>query len=124
MRRGWFDHPLLVAPKRHQARSKPALRPGTPPMLIGDISRREEQRPLLAVVVGELMFQKHVVMAGPGNVARPARAGSDVIDSLMHRCDHRRMLAHAQIIVGTPDSNLIFQMVEGLRKVAGASLEV
>jgi hypothetical protein len=93
-------------------------------MLIGDISRREEQRPLLAVVVGELMFQKHVVMAGPGNVARPARAGSDVIDSLMHRCEHRRMLAHAQIIVGTPDSNLTFQMVEGLRKVAGASLEV
>jgi hypothetical protein len=35
------------------------------------------------------------------------------------------MLAHAQVIVGTPDGNLILQtMIKGLRKVAGASLQV
>ena len=64
-------------------------------------------------------------MAGSRNVARPARAGSDPIDSLMHCCEHRRMLAHAQVIVGTPDGNLILlTMIKGLRKVAGASLQV
>ena len=64
-------------------------------------------------------------MAGSRNVARPARAGSDPIESVMHCCEHRRMLAHAQVIVGTPDGNLILQaMIKGLRKVAGASLQV
>jgi hypothetical protein len=46
-------------------------------------------------------------MAGSRNVARPAGAGSNPIDGLMHCCEHRRMLAHAQVIVGTPDGNLI-----------------
>ena len=74
--------------------------------LIGDVSRREEQRSLLAVKVSKLTFQEYVVMARPGNVARPAGAGSDPIESLMHRCEDCRMLAHAQIIVGAPDGNL------------------
>jgi hypothetical protein len=35
------------------------------------------------------------------------------------------MLAHAQIIVGTPDGHPILQaVIKGLRKVTGASLEV
>ena len=34
------------------------------------------------------------------------------------------MLAHGQVIVGTPDGNLILTMIKGLRKVAGASLQV
>jgi len=43
----------------------------------------------------------------------------------MHRREDCRMLAHAQIIVGAPDGNLIlYAMIEGLRKVAGASFEV
>src|SRR6202045_1975024 len=66
-----------------------------------------------------------MVMAGSRNVARPARAGSDPIESVMHCCEHRRMLAHSQIIVGAPDGNLTLQaMIKGLRKVAGASLQV
>jgi hypothetical protein len=43
----------------------------------------------------------------------------------MHRFEHRRMLAHAEIIVGTPDGHPILQaMIKGLRKVTGAPLEV
>src|ERR1700746_3906723 len=61
-----------------------------------------------------------VVMAGSRNVARPPPAGSDPIDSFMHCGEHYRMLAHAQVIVGTADGNLILQtMIKGLRKVAG-----
>ena len=93
--------------------------------LIGHVSRREEQRSLLTVQIGKLILQEHVVMAGSRNVARSPRAGSDPINSFMHCCEHHRMLAHAQVIVGTPDGNLILQtMIKGLRKVAGASLQV
>ena len=64
-------------------------------------------------------------MAGSRNVSRPPRAGSDPIESVMHCCEHRRMLAHSQIIVGAPDGNLTLSaMIKGLRKVAGASLQV
>src|ERR1700674_652403 len=64
-------------------------------------------------------------MAGPGNVARAACAGSDPMEGLMHGCEHRRMLAHAEIIVGAPDGHPILQaMIKGLREVTGAPLEV
>jgi hypothetical protein len=59
------------------------------------------------VKVSKLTFQEYVVMARPGNVARPARAGSDPIECFVHGFEHRRMLAHAQVIVGAPDGNLI-----------------
>src|ERR1700739_3210223 len=47
------------------------------------------------------------------------------IDSFMHCCGHPRMLGQCRVIVGTPDGNLILQtIIKGLRKVAGASLQV
>src|ERR1700738_1216275 len=64
-------------------------------------------------------------MAGAGNVPRAPGAGSDPIDGIMHRCEHSRMLAHAQVIVGTPDGHPILQaVIKRLRKVTGAPLEV
>jgi hypothetical protein len=43
----------------------------------------------------------------------------------VHGFEHRRMLAHAEVIVGTPDGHLVlYAMIEGLREVAGAALEV
>jgi hypothetical protein len=62
---------------------------------------------------------------GPGNVPRAAGAGSNAVEDFMHGPEHRRMLAHAEIIVGTPDSHSILQaMIKGLRKVTGAPFEV
>jgi hypothetical protein len=64
-------------------------------------------------------------MAGPGNIPRAACTGSDSIDGVAHRFEYRRMLAHAEIIVRTPDGHLILQaVVKGLRKVTGAPFEV
>src|SRR6266481_5929773 len=64
-------------------------------------------------------------MDDPGNVPRAAGAGSDPIEGLMHGLEHHRMLAHAEIIVGTPDGHPILQaMIKGLRKVTSAPLEV
>jgi hypothetical protein len=59
------------------------------------------------VEIGKLVFQEHVIMAGSGNVACAADAGSDPIECLVHGFEHRRMLAHPEVIVGTPDSHLI-----------------
>src|SRR4029077_20284774 len=40
---------------------------------------------------------------------------------LMHGFEHRRMLAHAKVIVGTPDGHPILQaMIKRVRKVTGA----
>src|ERR1700740_3616897 len=75
--------------------------------LICDVARGEEQRSLLAMEIGKLAFQKHVVMASPGNVACSACAGSNSIECLVHRCEHRRMLTHPEVIIGTPHSHLI-----------------
>jgi hypothetical protein len=64
-------------------------------------------------------------MAGSRNVARSPRAGSDPIDSFMHCCEHHRMLAHAQVIVGTPDGNLILQtIIKGLSRLRAECLKL
>src|SRR5690349_13472012 len=63
-------------------------------------------------------------MAGPRNVPWAASAGADAIEGSMHGFEHRRMLAHAEVIVGTPDCHPILQaVIKGLRKVTGAPLE-
>jgi hypothetical protein len=59
------------------------------------------------VEIGKLVFQEHMIMAGSGNVACAAGAGSDPIECFAHGFEHRRMLAHPEVIVGTPDSHLI-----------------
>jgi hypothetical protein len=47
------------------------------------------------------------------------------IERLMCGCEHHRMLAHAQVIVGTSDGHPILQaVIKGLRKVTGVLLEV
>src|ERR1700720_4753149 len=64
-------------------------------------------------------------MGGPGNVPRAAGASSNAVEDFMHGFEHRWMLAHAEIIVGTPDGHPILQtMIKRLRKVTGAPLEV
>jgi len=42
--------------------------------------------------IGKLIFQEHVVMASPGNVARSTCTGPDPLKRFVHGCEHRRML--------------------------------
>ena len=72
---------------------------------VGDEGRREQQRRFLAVQVGELALELDVVMRRAGDVARAAGAGADRIDRLVHGGEHRRVLAHAEIVVGAPDGD-------------------
>ncbi len=67
----------------------------------------EEQRRLLAVQVGQLALQLHMVVVGAGNVARAAGAGAAAVDRLVHRRKHLRVLAHAEIVVGAPHGDVV-----------------
>ena len=57
--------------------------------------------------VAQFALEQHVEMVGAGNVARTAGAGAAAVDRGVHRGQHLRMLAHAQIIVGTPDRDFL-----------------
>ena len=57
--------------------------------------------------IGKLVFQEHMIMVSSRNVACAAGAGSDPIECLVHGFEHRRMLAHPEVIVGTPDGHLV-----------------
>ena len=70
--------------------------------VVGDIGRGEQQRRFLAVQIGELGLELDVIVGGAGDVARAAGAGADRLDRLVHGGEHRRVLAHAEIIVGAP----------------------
>src|SRR5882762_7633517 len=64
-------------------------------------------------------------MAVAGDVARAAGPRADGAQRLLHRGKHRRMLAHAEIVVRAPDGDLgADAVIEGARKAAAAPLEI
>ena len=73
---------------------------------VGDVAGGEQQRRFLAVQVGELALEQHVVVVGAGDVAGAAGAGAAAVERLVHRLEHGRVLAHAEIVVGAPDGDL------------------
>ncbi len=95
--------------------------------LVGDVARGEDQRRRLAVQIGQLALEQHVVMVGAGDVARAAGASARQIERCAHRLEHHRVLAHAEIIVRTPDGDLTgaaIAMVARQREIAGLALEI
>ena len=73
---------------------------------VRDVARGEEQRRRLAVQVGELALEQHVVVGGAGDVAGAAGAGAAAVDRLVHGREHRRVLPHAEVVVRAPDGDL------------------
>jgi len=77
------------------------------------------------VQVGELVFEQQMHMVVARDVARPAGAGADRPQRFLHRCEDRRVLPHAEIIIGAPDRHLgADPVIEGAREVAAAPLEI
>src|SRR5262245_50976658 len=67
-----------------------------------------------------------MIVVGTGNVARAAGAGTATVQRLLHRRQDLRMLAHAEIVVGAPDSDgalAIGTVTQRLRKLASAAFE-
>ena len=85
------DHAALEqAPERAQAG------------LVGDEARREHERRLLGVQVGELVLQLAHEHVRAGDVARPARADAVLGERPRGGLDDRRVQAHAEVVVGAP----------------------
>ena len=77
--------------------------------------------------IGQLGFKQRVVAVGAGNVAGPARTGAAFIDHAVHRLDHRRVLAHPEVIIGAPHSNLLglaIDMAGGLREGTAVAFQL
>ena len=79
--------------------------------VIGDIGRGEQQRRFLAVQIGQLGLQLLVIHRGAGDVAGAAGACAGCVDGVMHRVQHNRVLAHAQIVVAAPHGDVLLGAV-------------
>ena len=110
----------------HAVRHQP--RDGRDRRLVRNEARGEDQRRFLAVEVGERTLELDQRPVGARNVARAAGADAELAGGLLHRGDHRGMLAHAEIVVGAPDGDLARVVgrvaIEGARKPPGDALEV
>ena len=101
-----FDHRIVVQRVRQNEAVRNQLCDRRDAGLVRDVARGEQQRGLLAVQVGQFLFELHQRMMGAGDVAGAAGAGADSCGGLDHGADHLRMLAHAEIVVGTPDHDI------------------
>ena len=95
---------------------------------VGDVSAREDQRGFLAVQVGQLAFEHDMVVVGAGDVAGAARPGAALVDRIVHRRDHRIVLAHTQIVVRAPHRHILRGAVLAvacrLREIARMTLQI
>ncbi len=91
--------------------------------MVGDVARSKQQRRVFAVQARQFCLEFNVVVGGPGDVARAARAGADPIDRLVHGREHLRVLAHAEVVVRAPDDDVahIAIVMEMLRRWEAAA---
>ena len=117
----WFQRVRQDQAIRHQLRERRDAG------LVGDIAGGEDQRRFLAVQVGELALKLDQRMIIAGDVAGAAGAGAHPGRGLDHGADHLGMLAHAEIVVGAPDHDVLRalrRMPDRMRKAAGDALEI
>jgi hypothetical protein len=68
-----------------------------------------------------------VIVVGTRDIPGASRTRATVIDSLLHGVDHGGVLAHAEIVIGTPDGHLplaIRRITGGAREMAAVPLEI
>ena len=65
--------------------------------------------------IGELVLERDQRMRGARDIARATRAGAVFGDSLRHRVEHDRALAHAEIVVRAPDHDVVGHRVAVVR---------
>jgi len=101
-----FDHRGVVALVREHDAIGQARRKRRQRRQVRDIRGGEEQGGRLGMQLRQLAFQQHVPMIGAGDITRAAGSGAAPLERDPHGRQHRRMLAHAEIIVGAPDRDL------------------
>ena len=91
---------------------------------VGHVAGLEQQRCVFAVQVRQLLLEQHVVVVRAGDVAGSARARAATVERLVHGPDHRRVLCHAEVVVGAPDGHLGLVATMGhAGEAAGAALQ-
>ena len=63
--------------------------------------------------IGKFLLKLNVIMGVATNVARSARASTYIMQRVLHRSDHLRMLSHAEIIVRTPHRDILGSIMPG-----------
>ena len=122
-----FDHRGMVLGIRQHDAARQLAGQRAQRRPVRDVAGGEEQGRLLAVEVGELLLQKHVVMVGAGNVAGTASPGAAAVERLVHGVEHDRVLAHPKIVVGAPDRHRALAagaVMSGVGEAAVLALEI
>ena len=71
--------------------------------------------------LGKFAFQRYHGMAVTRNVARAAGPGRSGICCVAHGADHVRVLAHAEIVIGTPDDHFMHAAITVMQRHRMAS---
>lgn len=75
--------------------------------LIDHITARPHQPSFLLMQLSQLSFQIHYVSGIAPYVSRAPSPRASLIHSLVHGLHHFGVLAHAQVVIGTPYCNLL-----------------
>ena len=95
--------------------------------LVRDVARGEQQRGVLAVQIGQFAFEFDQRVMGARDIAGAAGAGADPGRGLDHRADHLGVLAHAEIVVRTPDHDVaraVRRVPQRVRKPARDAFQI
>src|SRR5579863_3139707 len=94
---------------------------------VRNVTRREQQRGLLAMEIRKFPLEENVVVVGAGNIARTTSSRAATVQRFMHRRKHFWVLTHAEIIVRAPHhyvTETAGMMLLRPGKPAGASLQI
>ena len=106
-----FDHRGVVLFIRQDHGIRDARAKGGKGGPVRHIAGGKKKRRLLPMQPGQFLFQQEVVVVRARDVARAACTGAAGLHGLDHRLHHGFVLAHAQIIVRTPDGDLAHRAV-------------
>src|SRR5712671_5244375 len=71
--------------------------------------------------IGKLALQEHVIVICARYVPGPTGAGTAPVYRLMHRRQYLWVLAHAEIVIGTPDDHLLGAVLPVMRRTREAT---
>ena len=78
--------------------------------------------------VGQRTLQFDMIIRRSGNIAGAASSGADIVDRLLHGLGHAGALPHAEIVIGTPDSDIadiaFIRPPAGFRKLAFIAAQI
>ena len=63
--------------------------------------------------IGKLALEFDVIMRVAADVTSAAGTRADIMQRRLHRADHQRVLAHGEIVIAAPDSDVLGAVVPG-----------